>query len=169
MKPSERGFTLIELLIGMAIVALMAGAATMATFQVLNITKRSNDQMTVIRQVQNAGYWISHDALMAENVITGNLTPPDFLILVWTEWGEPPTFHKVTYSFQDLPDDEIGKLRRTYWSSAGADEQALVAEYIHYNTTTANYTSPVLTVQIAASLGEAEETREYTVWRRPNF
>ena len=187
MKRSERGFTLIEILLVMAIVALIAGAATMATFQVINVTNRSNNHMTVIRQVQNAGYWISHDALMAESVITGNLTPPDFLFLTftWTEWGyeddhhgEDTIYHLVTYSFsfQDLSDG-IGKLRRTHWSTAGANEQTLVAQYVYYNqddlddpdNPTASSDNSVLTMQITASLGEAEETREYTVWHRPNF
>jgi len=176
MKQSERGFTLIETLVGIAILALIAGAATMATFQVINVTKSSNDHITAVRQVQNAGYWISRDALMAENVIVDDLTPPDFLILNWTEWGydEDSTYHSVRYSFQDLSDG-IGKLRRTYWSSAGINEEILVAEYIYYNpgdsdnTTKASYPSSVLTVQIAASFEEANETREYRVWHRPNF
>lgn len=189
MKRSEGGFTLIELLLVVAIVALMAGAATMATFQVINVTKRSNNHMTAIRQVQNAGYWISHDALMAENV-ADNLTPPGFLTLTWTEWGydedkkgeETDTiYHSVTYSFQDLSDG-IGKLRRTHWSRVGEDEQTLVAEtlvaeYIYYNpddpddpdNPTASSDNSVLTMQITASLGEARETKEYTVWHRPNF
>jgi len=180
MKRSERGFTFIELLVVTAIVALIAGAASMATFQVFNVSKRSDNHMTVIRQAQNAGYWISRDALMAEEVVTDNLTLPDFLILRWTEWDKdkkkPSIYHSVTYSFQDLSDG-IGKLIRTHEINGEANVQTLVAEYIYYtpddpeNTTDteATYNSPLLTVQIAASLEEANETREYRVWRRPDF
>ena len=175
MKRSESGFTLIELLVAMAIVALLAAAAGATTLQLFASTERSNDHMTAVRQVQNAGYWISRDALMAES--TDNLTThPEFLILNWTEWGydEESIYHKVTYFF-DLSDDGIRKLIRTHEINGEASEQTLVAEHIYYNpedpdnTTKANYESPVLTVQIAAAIGEANEIKEYRVWHRPNF
>ena len=176
---SERGFTFVELLVVVGIVALIASAASMATVQVINVTKRSNDHITVVRQVQNAGYWISRDALMAETVIVDDdPETADFLILTWTEWDKdkkkPSIYHLVTYSFEDVA-GEIAKLKRTHWSSAGADEQTLVAEYIYYNpddpdnTTSASYTTPVLTMQIATSLGEANEIKEYRIWHRRNF
>ena len=180
MKRSERGFTLIELLIVLAIVALIAGAAGAATLQLFASTKRSNDHMTAVRQVQNAGFWISRDAMMADNTTFNNETPANFLVLTWTEWSyeedKDSIYHSVTYSIEDLPDG-TRKLVRTHWSSAGADEQTLVAEYIYYDSedpenhtdTEATYDSPVLTVQIAASIGEASETKEYQIWHRPNF
>ena len=166
---------LIELLVAIVIVALIAAAASMAIFQTINVTKRNNNHVTVIQQVQNAGYWISRDALMAETV-ADNLTLPYFLILNWTEWdyvGDDSVYHSVTYFFEDLSGG-IGKLKRTH-SSGGTDEETLVAEHILYdpgdsdNTTSADYTNSVLTIQIAASFGEAKETKEYRVWHRPNF
>jgi len=72
MKPSERGFTLIELSVVIAIVALIVIAANMSIFQVVKGTERSNDQLTAIRQVQNAGYWISHDTQMSQSIFTGD-------------------------------------------------------------------------------------------------
>jgi len=180
MKRSERGFTFIEFLVVMAIVALIAGAAGATTLQLFASTERSNNHMTAVRQVQNAGYWISRDALMAES--TDNVTThPEFLILNWTEWGydEDSIYHKVTYSFEDMPGG-LKKLKRTHWSRVGTNEptlvaETLVAEYIYYdpddpdNTTKASYESSVLTVQIAAAIGEANEIKEYRVWHRPNF
>jgi len=178
MKRSESGFTFIEFLVVMAIVALIAGAAGATTLQLFASTERSNDHMTAVRQVQNAGYWISRDALMAES--TDNVTtPPEFLILNWTEWGydEESIYHKVTYSFpfEYLSPDGIGKLKRTHEINGEVSAQTLVAEYIYYNpddpdnTTKASYESSVLTVQIAAAIGEANEIKEYRVWHRPNF
>jgi len=173
----EKGFTFVELLVVMGIVALLAGAASVTTVQVITVTKQGSDHMTAVRQAQNAGYWISRDALMAENVVVDDdPETADFLILNWTEWGydEDSVYHVVTYSFQDLSEDH-GKLKRTYWNSTGAGKETVIAEHIYYNpddpenTTEADYTTPVLTVRIAASLGEASETREYTVWCRPEF
>lgn len=178
MKRGERGFTLIEVLVVIAIVASIAAAATMSTFQVLNVTRSSNDHMVVIRQVQNAGYWISRDALMAQNIVVDDDPgTAEFLTLKWTEWGydENSEYHEVTYSI-DLS-DEIRKIRRTHLINGVPSEQTLVAEHIDYDPsmgfdgpTWADYENPpVLTVQITSSLGEASETREYRVLPRPDF
>ena len=176
MKRAEKGFTLLELVVAAAIITLASGAAGIATFQVFKGTERNNNYMTVVRQVQNAGYWISRDTQMAQSVTADNLTLPDFLVLGWTEWDEAgePTYHSVTYFFEDLTDG-TGKLKRSHWSSAGANEQTLLAEYIYYdsddpdNTSKASYQSPVLTVQLTSLLEGASETREYRINRRSNL
>ena len=176
MKPGEKGYTLIELLVAITIMAVASGAAGAAIFQVLRNTERNNDHMTVVSQVQNAGYWISRDAQMAQSVTADNLTLPDFLILSWTEWDDAgdPIYHSATYSFEELTDG-IGKLKRSHWSSAGASEQTLVAQHIYYdpsdtdNTTKASYQGPVLTVQLTALFEETLESREYKIKHRPNL
>ena len=191
MKLSERGFTLVELLVVIAIMSLITLGATMTTFQIINVTRRSNDHVAAVRQVQNAGYWISRDALMAENAVVGDdpeTETVEFLILTWTEWDyddtEDSEYHEVIYSFQDPPSG-IGKLLwREHTTSMKDDDEweeiesqtNLVAEYVYYNpildpddTTKADYANPVLTTQITASLGEASETKEYRVKHRPDF
>ncbi|UCD53825.1 MAG: prepilin-type N-terminal cleavage/methylation domain-containing protein [Dehalococcoidia bacterium] len=183
MKLSERGFTLVELLVVIAIMSLITLGATMTTFQIINVTRQSNDHVAAVRQVQNAGYWVSRDAQMAENVVVDDdPETAEFLILTWTEWGydEDSYYHEATYSFQDLSGG-IGKLERQYVVyDDDLDELEsktnLIAEYIYYNltdpddTTKADYENPpVLTVQITASLGEASETKEYQVEHRPDF
>ncbi|MFC1862104.1 type II secretion system protein J [Chloroflexota bacterium] len=173
MKLGERGYTYIELLIAITIMALASTAAGAAIFQVLRNTERNNDHMTAVRQVQNAGYWISRDAQMALSVnVTDNMTPPDFLGLNWTEWDDDgdPIYHSVKYSFEALTDG-IGKLKRTY-SIAGASEDTMVAQYIYYdpndtdNTSDTSYQNSVLTVRLMAVLEEFVETREYRIKRR---
>jgi len=176
MKLGEKGFTHIELVVALAIIALISGATATATFQVLRGTGQNNDHMTAVHQVHNAGYWISRDAQMAQSVSTDALTSPDFLVLSWTErdYTDNPTYHSVTYFFEDLTDG-VGKLKRSHWSSTGINEQTLVAEYIYYdpdapdNTSKASYQSPVLNVQLTALSGETRETREYRINHRPNF
>ncbi len=102
MKLGEKGFTYIELIVALAIIALIGSATATTTIQVLRLTVRNNEHMTAVRQVQNAGYWISRDAQMAQSIITDNLTPPDFLVLNWIEWDytDDLTYHSVTYFFE---------------------------------------------------------------------
>ncbi|TRZ49142.1 MAG: prepilin-type N-terminal cleavage/methylation domain-containing protein [Dehalococcoidia bacterium] len=186
IKRDQKGFTLIELLVVLAIIALIAIAATTTTFQVLASTKRSNDHMTAIRQVQNAGYWISNDAQMAQSVVTDDVPEtPEFLVLNWTEWDEgkkkkDSKYHLVTYSFQDLSDG-IGKLKRQYLIKNANDEPigdgvtTLVAEYIYYNPgdpENSSFFEPQdgrWILRIQARKGTATETREYEVTPRVNM
>lgn len=177
MKQGKNGFTLIGLAVTLAVMSIIGSAAAVATFQVVKSTGRNESHMTAVRQVQNAGYQISHDAQMAESVVVDNLEPPNFLVLNWTEQaydGGDSTYHSVSYFFEGLSDG-IGKLKRNHWSSAGASEETLVAAYIYYdpadpeNTSKLTYQSPVLTVRLIALYEEARETREYKVIRRPNL
>lgn len=176
MKRGERGFTHIELVVALAVTVIVAGAAALATIQVCKGTGHNNDRMTVLSQVQSAGHWIGRDALMAQSVNADNLTSPNFLVLNWTErdYDDEPTYHSATYFFQDMVDG-VGSLRRSHWSSAGANEETLVADSIYYDpgdpddTTRADYQAPALTVQLTAVYEEAVETREYRISHRPNF
>ena len=176
MKRSEKGFTYIELALAIAIIGLVSAVASAAIFQIFKDTERNNNHITAVRQVQNAGYWISRDTQMAQSVTADNLTPPDFLILSWTEWDADgdPIYHSTRYFFEDVTDG-IGKLKRIHWSSAGTNEQTLIAEYIYSDSSDiddsskASYESPVLTVQLTALFEEFLEIKEYTIKRRPNL
>ena len=177
MRYSERGFTLIELAVAVAIIALIGSAAAATTFQVIRGSQSGNNRMTAVSQIQNAGYWIGRDVQMAESVDADGLAFPDFIVLNWTERdydGGDSIYHSATYFFEDLSDD-IGKLKREHWSSAGANEQTLIADYIYYdhddpdNSSKVSYQSPLLTLQLTAISGDAAETREYRMQRRPNL
>ncbi len=179
MKLGEKGYTLIELLIAITIMALATGAAGAAIFQVLRNTERNNDHMTVVRQVQNAGYWISRDAQMAQTVSADNLTLPDFLVISWTELRAPndAVYHSATYFFEGLTTDGIGTLKRNHWSTAGENQTSLIAQYIYCNpidvddtnSSKAIYDSPVLTVKLTALFEQEMESKEYKIRRRPNL
>ncbi len=177
MRQSERGFSSIELIVATLIIALIAIAATTTTFQIINCTGRSNNRMTAGVQLQSAGHWISCDTQTAENVAVDNLEPPNFLVLTWAEEdydGGDTIYHSVTYSFEDLSGG-IGKLVRSYWSSAGTNKETMIAEYIYYdpadpaNSSDATYQNPMLTVRLTALVADARETREYQISRRTNF
>ena len=69
----------------------------------------------------------------------------------------------------------IGKLKRTHQDSEGTNEQMLVAQYIYYDpgdpvkTSNVSYQDQVLTLKIVGVFGDAQEAREYKIYRRPNF
>ncbi len=176
MKNGEKGFTFIELIISITIIVLVSGAASIAIFQIMRGTETNNTHMNAVRQVQNAGYWISRDARMAQSVNTDNLTPPDFIAFNWTEWDDQneEIYHTATYFFEDLTDD-TGKLKRTHWSSAGANEQTLIATHIYYapadpdDTSKASYQAPVLTLQLTSLVEDVMEVREYRIKHRSNI
>ncbi len=175
MQLGEKGFTLIELVIATAIIVVATGSASAAIFQIFRNTERNSNHMTAVCQVHNAGYWISRDAQMAQSVTTDNLEELDFLVINWTEdVVGAPIYHTVTYSFEDLG-DSIYKLKRNHSSTAGADKETLIAQYIYYDpddvdaTSKASYDSLVLTVQLTALFEEIVETREYTITHRANL
>jgi len=176
MKRREKGYTLIELIIAVTIIVLVTGAASIAIFQILKGTERNNTHMNAVRQVQNAGYWLCRDARMAQGIDTDNLTPSDFIVFNWTEWDDvnEEIYHTATYFFEDLTDG-IGNLKRSHWSSAGANEQTLIAKHIYYtptdpdDTSKADYQAPLLTLQLTSIVEDTIEIREYRIKHRPNI
>lgn len=109
----ENGFTVIELLVGMVIMAIVVLAASMSIGQMYKITKQNNDWSTATRQAQNAGYWLSHDAMMSVNITgdsdltseSGNFT------MEWNDWGTGNT-NIINYSLIPSSND-LYQLKRT--------------------------------------------------------
>jgi hypothetical protein len=176
MKKRELGFSTIEVIVTIGISALIALGSTYVTDQTIRINGRTQDNMTAITQVENAGYWLTVDAQMAEDIVTEGLTSPDFLNMTWTEWvlNDDSIYHSVTYYFEDL-DDGIGTLMRYHWSSSGANETTIVGQYLYYdtddpgNTSQAEYDSPTFTIRLVSTFGETTEKREFQVTNRPDF
>jgi len=175
LRESQEGFTLIELLLVLALTGIISTAAAMSIHQVIAGTALSNDQNTAINQVRNAGHWISRDALMAQYIYVDS-DPEAFLTLKWTKYsynGGDDEYHTIVYSLQDMSDG-IGELKRTHYVGTSVTTEQFIADHIYYqpgeaDSTAADYISPVLTVRITAKAGDAVETRQYEITRRPNF
>ncbi|XUX01460.1 MAG: type II secretion system protein [Dehalogenimonas sp.] len=78
------GFTLVELLVAMAILGFLMAALGMTTMQIMKVNQKSQNQAMAIRQVQNAGQYISKDALQA-NLAIGMAGLNGFTPLTFTE------------------------------------------------------------------------------------
>jgi len=85
LKRHQKGFTLIEVLVALAILSAIIGPASMAVITIMRTSSQNSEWNVNLRQVQNAGYWISKDALMAQVVDTDK--PGVFLSLSWSEWN----------------------------------------------------------------------------------
>jgi type II secretory pathway component PulJ len=176
MKSREIGSSIIEVLISVSIIALASAAAGGAIFQILKNNERNTDLLTIARQLDNAGYWISNDAQMAVSITSANSSQQDFLLLTWTEWNGDlnPIYHSATYYFSDVSNG-VGTLKRYYWSSEGANATTRIAEYIYYDlndndhSSRTDYQSPILNVKLTAIVDQLRQSKEYIIKQRPNY
>jgi general secretion pathway protein J len=103
----QDGLTLVELIVAVALFGIIIVGTSAVYFQIIAITAESNNHMQAMRQVQNAGYWISQDVQQAMNIDTSdNIATTDateVLTLNWnytySEYGQVK--HLVVYSLDN--------------------------------------------------------------------
>lgn len=115
-RNSGLGFTLVEVLTTLAILGLVIGPTSAAAITVMRLSSWDTDLNLHLRQVQNAGYQILRDALMAQTVTTAK--PGTFLSLSWTDWDG--NNYTVDYLL-------VGN---TLQRSLNGSQPSVVAEYI---------------------------------------
>jgi len=87
LKKGEKGLTLLELIIAIAITSLITGGVATIVYQIYTVSARSSNHMVAVRQVQEAGYWLSTYAYTSQNTtITGVSGFP--LVLKWIDFNE---------------------------------------------------------------------------------
>ncbi len=168
----EKGFTLIEVITIVAILGAIMGVVSMTIIMVMKISPQNNDWAVALRQVQNAGYWISRDVMMAQSV---NVTTLEFLTLEWVILDDDGNSANctVTYQFEDMSDG-MKRLIRQKQVGDEPEEQILIAENIYYDpdgdpsnsTKVIDYESPTLTVKMTATCGETTVSRQYETTQR---
>jgi prepilin-type N-terminal cleavage/methylation domain-containing protein len=180
LKREENGFTLIELLVAVPILALVMLAATMGIIQLVKAGHNSN-HMTAVRQVQDAGFWVSRDSVQAQ-IVTDNNTSTltidvddpisnqtEILIIKWTEWTTDDV-HVVVYSLVDMPSGLLKQLQR-YETINGMNPTTItVAEYIDGSVTECEWTSAdhnAFYFRVTAIIADQTEYREYEIRPRP--
>jgi len=173
---NQKGFTLIELLVALAITGLISIGITRGIFQVLNINVLTSNRVIAITEVENAGYWITRDAEMAQSIVTGteNLT----LAWVWEYESAGNTYidtYEVCYTYADSELRRDQTITTDKYDSSGdlveppddpSHNSMLVAE--HITAITPSMDVKKLTVSVTASIGEIEEQRTYEITPRPN-
>jgi prepilin-type N-terminal cleavage/methylation domain-containing protein len=173
---NEVGFTIIEFMVALAIMAAIALGAGTLTTQIYRITEQNSEWSTATRQAQYAGYWISHDVLMAASVTGSNpLTPGiDNITVTWSDWGTEMEYnHTVTYTLVPTSDG-LNKLEKAYTATdrsgtpvAGLTGSTTVAENIYSLGIFEKQDVWYLTVQTRS--GSKAVMREYEINPRLNF
>lgn len=173
MKQSERGFTLMEVVVAIGIVALITGAATMAVFQVVRGTERTNEHIGAVCQVRDAGYWIGRDTKIAQSVELS--LPAGFpFTLSRTDWDSGDE-HQVVYSLEDMAGTGLKKLQRSHSVNGAASETNIVAQYIDHDPvkTKCEFIDGVLIFTVTASVSFGSqvenETRTFNFVPRPGL
>ena len=164
LHKNQRGFTLIEMLMVIAISGIITAGLALSVMQVFNGNAQSSSKMLVIRQVQNAGYFISRDVPMAQSLTLG-VSSGFPITMEWTEFGVGGAEHQIVYS---VVGDEI---KREHYTNGFLDTTSFVARYIDVTETSCSFDGNVLSVTVTASIGgyrPATETRTYEIVMRPN-
>ena len=171
---NQLGFTLIELMIAMAISGIICGSVTMTIFQIFDSSGRTSTHMTAVRQVRSAGYWVSHDVLMAQHLVIADesVDDPDGsrfpFTLTWSDWTSNEV-HEVTYS---IVGDELQ--RSDIVTDIDGDtvtNTSIMAEFIDPENTSCEYAGGKFTLTVTVTVGAGPaaqtETRTYEVIPRP--
>ena len=161
LKKGERGFTLVELVIVVALAGLVGAAITATAFQVFTFSTRLSNQMTAVRQVQQAGFWVSPDVMMYDTSEPGNIDYSGqggkFLVLRWT--AHDGKEHEVTYTI--TADDRLQRTHNITEGGQTTTEVSVVAEYIS-SASFVPYDSAYIFI-VTATVGGQTETRTYEV------
>jgi prepilin-type N-terminal cleavage/methylation domain-containing protein len=154
---SQRGFTLIEMLIAVAVSGILATGIVTTTFQIYHENQRATRSMKVVQNVENAGFWVSRDALSAQNATSSGFP----LILTWQDWGG--NAYQITYDLVS------GNLQRNVSVNGGTISQSIVAQLINNDASLTNYnfSNGVLTFTVTSTVETTSETRTYQIKLRP--
>ena len=175
INKNQKGFTLIELIMVIAITALIIGVIAVSIFQLYKVHASTSNRMLAVRQVQNAGHWISRDVQMTqqEPVIVNDGGQLESITLAWQEFGttdaNDATLHEVTYTLL-----VNGDLKRSHSVNGGDPTETLVAQYIESGETSCVWDDDAdkLVLTVTASVGTwpkvENETRVYEVIPRPD-
>jgi prepilin-type N-terminal cleavage/methylation domain-containing protein len=164
IRKGQRGLTLVELVIVVALAGLVSIAITATAFQVFTFSARISNEMTAIRQVQQAGFWVSPDVMMAQDIEPG-VSSGFPLTLNWTDL-ETDDAHEVVYTLENMGNG-LERLVREHSVNGANPDTMVVAEYIDQaGTSFVADGDDGFKLTVTATVGGHSETRTYEVQPR---
>ena len=161
IRRREKGFTLIEVIVGLAITSVIIIAFYMTITTLVTNSQGTTERSVVLRQVQNAGYLISRDVQMAEDVTLDGTGGFPLILDIPVNTDENNNY-SVNYLFDG---DKI--MRQVYDSSHTLIKETPVAEYIDVGTTTFSaLDTNTYELTVKACNGEAVAERSYQIKQR---
>jgi len=161
MNRNQRGFTLIEVILSIAIAGLLGVGVTSTISQTIGVNTIASQHMIAVQQVENAGYWMNYDTLMAQAIApsVGSGFP---LSLTWVSWSGDTT--QVTYALSS------NNFQRSVSVNGGVATQTVVAQNINPDPvkTNCSFSAHVLTFNVSATVGPTTESRIYQIKQRPD-
>jgi type II secretory pathway pseudopilin PulG len=173
----QRGFTLLEVVLAGAITIIVAGGIAMTFIYYIAGNARTTNHMVAVSQAETAGYWLSHDGIMAQTV-TLTTTPAFSLELLWSGYkyavGTSSRYetYEVTYTYNEDEDRLYRTQKTTYFTydssgnpatgPAPTTKTAYIAEHISAPpAATFNPLNNHLSFTVTATVGLSTETRTY--------
>ena len=155
----QKGFTVIEMIVSLAITGIIGLGITTFAIQTMTESNRSNNRTQAIMQVENAGFWLSRDVQMSQNITLGSEAGFP-LQLAWKDIEENK--YEVTFSINE------GQIKRSKVKNDGQPSQIVIAESINSAPalTSCNYTDGLLTFNVTATVGSVNTSRTFEIKKR---
>ena len=161
IRRREKGFTLIEVIVALAIISVIIVALSMTITTIVTNSQGTTERSVVLRQVQNAGYSISRDVQMAEDVTLDGTSGFPLILDIPVDTDENNNY-SVNYLFDG---DKI--IRQVYDSSHTLIKENMVAECIDVDATTfTDLGTNTYELTVKACNGEAVAERSYQIKQR---
>jgi type II secretory pathway pseudopilin PulG len=155
----QKGYGLIEIIAGLALTGILVVGLTTFCIQTVTLSARAKNRMQAMTQVENAGYWVSRDVQMAENLTLGeNAGFPLQLAWVDTYLDE----YEVTYYVTE------GQMKRSLVKNDEDPVQSLVMQSINStpSLTYLSYADGLLTFNITSTYRNSDASRNYQIKKR---
>jgi prepilin-type N-terminal cleavage/methylation domain-containing protein len=171
VNKGQKGFTMLELMTAVGVSSIISVGIMMTLYQVVTGSARTGAQMTAIKQVEHAGYWVSADAQVSQNITYDDpdtLGVTEFLTLSWTDWDNAE--HTVHYTLDEetgelLRDDGVNQIRVAQFLDV--DPEMTNCEFADTN---GDNIGDTLIFKVTAVVGDTlPETREYRIVPRPLY
>ena len=174
-KCGEKGFTFVEILVALAILTVIMGGLGAITIQIFNTNDLSTNRALAIRQVQNAGQWLSRDMLQATLTPTFS-SPNGFPSVVITQDLSSYGGQLVTVTYTITGTD----LQRTEQIGVGTPTTTTIATGVTFDSADSSADAPTwfrsignayefkITSVIGSGNNAATETRTYKIEPRPD-